>query len=446
MNLTKYLGRDHRTIKARKNILASVLLKGVDLIVYMGLVPITLGYLNAYEYGVWLTLNSILMWINSLDIGLGNGMRNKLAAALAQGEKEQGRIYVSTTFYMLVGVMGILIILGMLCKPFLDWYGILGTDSSKIPHLNEIVFVSFVFCSLNFIFKFIGNVYQALQLPAVSNLITVAGHLLSLIVIFFLTIFTPGSLFLVAIAYTCSPLVVYLIAYPVTFGRVYHFLSPSLKMFRKEYLKDLFGVGFQFFLLQLSGILLFSITNLLISHLFGPDQVTPYNIAYRYFSLIPIAMNLILAPMWSATTDAYSRGEMAWIKQSMATIHKCLYVTYVVLILMVVISPVVYRLWIGTTVNIPLSLSGLMALYIAILQTSLAYSNFLNGLGKLRLQTVNTVIVALVACPLLWVLGKEIHIPGLLLGMCVLNISGLILNRIQFKKVTNFTATGIWNK
>ncbi|MDE7189740.1 MAG: hypothetical protein K2N96_06305, partial [Muribaculaceae bacterium] len=79
---------EERTVKAKKNILASILIKGIDAVVYLLLVPVTLGYLNPYEYGIWLTLNSMLMWINSFDIGLGNGMRNKLAEAIAQNNKD----------------------------------------------------------------------------------------------------------------------------------------------------------------------------------------------------------------------------------------------------------------------------------------------------------------------------------------------------------------------
>ena len=75
MKLTGLLKGDARTVKARKNVLASVLLKGIDGIVYLLFVPVTLGYLKSYEYGVWLTMNSILLWIDSFDIGLGNGMR-----------------------------------------------------------------------------------------------------------------------------------------------------------------------------------------------------------------------------------------------------------------------------------------------------------------------------------------------------------------------------------
>lgn len=444
MNLKKIFKGDIRTVKAKKNIIASIGLKGIDTIVYLLLVPATLGYLNPYEYGIWLTLNSILMWINSFDIGLGNGLRNRLTTAIAKDNKQLARIYVSTTFGMLIILMGGIILICSIAEPFVNWYDILSTSPDKVHGLEEIVYLSFTIFCLNFIFKFIGNVYQAMQMPAINNLMVASGHLLSLVIIYILTLTTSGSLFWVAIAYSSSPLIIYLIAYPLTFLKVYPFLNPSYKYFKIKYLKDLFQIGLKFFLIQLSTILLFAFSNIIISHMFGPEEVTPYNIAYRYFSLIAMAMSLIISPMWSATTDAYTRGEFDWIKRALKKIHKILMGMILLVIIMVMISNFVYKLWVGSEIKIPILLSALMGLYQIIIIISLAYSNFLNGMGKLKLQTINTVTVALLFIPLCYLLGLRFGIIGIISSMCLLNISGLILNVIQFQKIINNKAFGIW--
>lgn len=446
MYLRKLINGDNRTLKAKKNILASILLKGIDGLVYLLLVPVTLGYLNEYEYGIWLTLSSILMWINSFDIGLGNGMRNKLAIAIAKRDTERGRYYVSTTFFMLGLLMLAIVFVGSALEPFIDWYSILNATTSSVPHLNQIVYLSFAIFCFNFIFKIIGSVYLAMQLPAINNLLTVSGHLLSLIIISILTKTTDGSLLFVALSYSASPLLIYLIAYPLTFCKIYPYLKPSYKYFRKEYLKDLFNLGIQFFLLQLSSILLFSFANLLISHMFGPENVTPYNIAYRYFSLVPMVMNLILAPMWSATTDAFTKGDTDWIKKTIKYIHRILILVVVFLIIMVLASEHIYRIWVGSDVKISFELSSIMGLYVCIIVISMSYSSFLNGLGKLKLQTVNTISVSMLFLPLCYILGKYWAINGVVAGMCLLNLSGLILNYIQFNLVINNRAKGIWDK
>ena len=444
--IDKILSGDNRSVKAKKNILASATIKCADTLVYLLLVPLTLGYLNAYEYGVWLTLNSFLTWIDSFDIGLGNGLRNKLAMAIAEEDKEKARCYVSTTFFMLLLLTGVIFIISSFLIDAINWYYILNINESLVSNIKEIIIISLVFFCLNFLLKFIGNVYQALQLPAINYLIYFIGHLLSLIIIYILTQTIDGSLLLVAISYSAAPPFVYLLFYPVTFNKLYPYLAPSFKYFKRDYLKDLLSLSTQFFILQIMGIVLFSLSNILISNLFGPDQVTPYNIAYRYFSVIPMLFSLLSAPLWSAATDAYIKNDIIWIKQGMKTIQRINLLFLLVIIIMVVCSNWVYLLWIGKSVTIPFIMSALMGLYTFILLYSLSYSYFLNGMGKLRIQTINIICVAILFYPICLFFANLYGTIGILLGMCITNISGALLNKVQLQKIVSNKAKGIWLK
>ncbi len=60
--------KHERTFNVGKNILFSFILKGISIIISFLLVPLTIDYLNPSEYGIWLTLSSILGWINLFDI------------------------------------------------------------------------------------------------------------------------------------------------------------------------------------------------------------------------------------------------------------------------------------------------------------------------------------------------------------------------------------------
>ncbi|MBR4218339.1 MAG: hypothetical protein IKR71_04760, partial [Bacteroidales bacterium] len=55
---------DQRTSLLRKNILGSFLIKGWSAVVVLLMVPVTLKCLGEYKNGVWLTISSILMWID----------------------------------------------------------------------------------------------------------------------------------------------------------------------------------------------------------------------------------------------------------------------------------------------------------------------------------------------------------------------------------------------
>ena len=260
---------DARSVKAKKNIVVSAGIKIADTMVHLLLVPLTLGYLNAYEYGIWLTLNSILAWINSFDIGLGNGLRNKLTTAIAEGNKEKARAYVSTTFFMLIAIISVVYTILAIGTEHINWYSILNVKEASVGNLVEVVQISLLLFCINFVLKIVGNVYQALQLPAFNYFISFAGHLLSLIVIFAFTKFViPGTLFWVAAIYSAAPPIVYFIAYPITFHELYPYLAPSFRFFQKAFVKDLLSLSVVFFVLQIASIVLFAMSNLVISNLF----------------------------------------------------------------------------------------------------------------------------------------------------------------------------------
>lgn len=83
------------------NILYSSILKIISLSTSLLIVPITINYLNNEVYGIWMTITSILFWINTFDIGLGNGMRNYLTEAISQKDYSLGKRYISTTLSLL---------------------------------------------------------------------------------------------------------------------------------------------------------------------------------------------------------------------------------------------------------------------------------------------------------------------------------------------------------
>lgn len=445
MNIRQYLGGTQgRTQKAKLNIAISVALKAIDMAVYLFLVPVTIGYLNAYEYGIWLTLSSILVWINTFDIGLGNGLRNKLAIAVANNDNALGKSYVSSTVVMLLLIVAVIGVFGVSLISVIEWYGLLNTTQDLVPNLSNIVSSTFVLFCINFLMKFIGNVYQGMQMPSISTGMNVVGHLLSLIIIYILTLTTSGNLLYVAITYSISPTIIYFIAYPITFGIIYKQFSPSLKFFKWTYVKDLCSLSVRFFILQIAGLVIFSMTNLLISNMFGPEEVTPYNLSYRYFSIANMVLSLILAPIWSATTDAYVRKDMEWIKRSIKKVKAINVLATLALGMMLLLSPIVYKIWVGDSVSIPFTLSCLMAVYIDLLIWSLCYSSFLNGMGALKIQTINSMLMAILFLPICYLLGNQYGINGILLGMIIVNLPGLIFNVIQFNKIINSKGSKIW--
>lgn len=445
--LKKYLQSDNqRSGKIKKNIAASIGLKGISILTSLILIPMTINYLNPTEYGVWLTLLSILSWISFFDIGLGNGLRNRLAEAFAKGDYTQARMYVSTAFAILSIIIGAGFILFLICNNFLHWTSILKINTITEPQLSNVIVWVFALSSLQFILKLTGIIPIADQQPAVNDLILTAGNVLSLICIYILTLTTQGSLFKVAFVFTSIPAFTYLIAYLILFNTKYRKLRPTFKLIRLQYVRGLLGLGVQFFLIQIACMVIFTSSNIIITQLFGPQEVTPYNIAYKYFSIITMGVGIIMAPIWSAITDAYTKRDYPWIQHQMKILLKIWIGIVICVILMLIISEPIYNFWIGDTVNIPFQLSLLMGIYVIITTWSNIYAFFVNGVGKIRIQMYCSTASCIIFFPLTLWLAPKMGVTGILLAMNIVLIFSAILLPIQYKKIINNTATGIWQK
>ena len=210
--------------------------------------------------------------------------------------------------------------------------------------------------------------------------------------------------------------------------------------------KNVISIGLQFFMIQIAGVILFMTSNILISKLFSPALVTPYQITYRYFSIMLVVFTVICMPFWNATTDAYERGDFAWIQAATKKLRLMTIVIAVGMIFMVLCADWVYSFWIGGIV-ISTKMNITIAIYVFILIYSMRYSYFLNGLGKLRLQLICTVTAALLFIPSAYIVVEYTDdIICLIAVMCFINLPGLIINRIQFGKLMNRKAKGIWNQ
>lgn len=445
--LNKLLGNNPRTILIRKNIMASLLIKGWSVIVLFALVPLTLRCLGVYENGVWLTISSMLVWIDNLDVGLGNGLRNKLAESLACNDRMKARRAVSSTFFMLIAVIvPACAILNALIWG-LDMYSFLNVDQSIVGNLNTVLSVALVLVSSTFIFKFIGNFYMGLQMPAVNNLLVTAGQTLMFLGTGIVYLSGIHSLLLIALVNTMSPLVVYLISWPLTFRGRHADLSPKLSFVDKKTVSELFGMGMKFFILQIASIVLFMSSNVIISNSFSPEYVTPYQIAYRYFSAAQLLFSILCMPYWTATTDAYQRGDMEWIKHADHTLNKLLLLIALAVVVLLALSKPAFALWIGTDVEVPFTMTAIVGLYILVILTSMRYSWVLNGIGALNLQLCMTILAAVLYIPLTLATSRLTHdINWLLIVMCLVNVPGLLVNMIQYYKIINGTATGVWRK
>jgi O-antigen/teichoic acid export membrane protein len=443
-----FFSGQERTIRTKKNIVLMAILKGISIASGFLLVPLTLNYLNATNYGIWLTLSSIIGWFSFFDIGLGNGLRNKFAEAMAHHDIHLAKIYVSTTYFFLSIIIGAIFVLFIPLTALLDWTRILNAHNSSSENLSLVVFITFSFFCLRFVLGLIGTILIADQKPALNSLLDVSGNLLSLIIIFILVKYTAGSLAYLSIALGMSTTLVLLVSSIWFFSGSYKNIRPSWSHFKSAYAKELMTLGIRFLILQLGAVIVFSTSNILITQLFTPADVVPYNIAFKYYNLISMLFAIILSPFWSAYTEAYAKGDIRWVQNTITILKKAWMIAAISVLIMSFCADLFYHFWIGNSVTIPLDISISMGIYVLLSAWCNIFVNFINGTGKISLQVFAGITISILNIPLaiLFVRSFNWGIPGIILAPCVCLVPLCFLWPLQVKKILSGNARGIWNR
>lgn len=385
-----------RSVKAKKNILSMLFIKGGSILIGLLLVPMTINYVDSENYGIWLTLSSMVSWMSFFNIGLNNGLKNKLGEALAKGDLEMGKKYVSTTYAMLCLIFIPLMLILLFVVPFINWYSVLNVSESIGNSLLASICILIVYFCLNFILSTINIVLQADQNPAGASGRDLIQQMLSLIIIWILTLTTQGSLLKLCIALCASPLVVSTLFNITLFTGKYKAIVPSCKSIDFKIAPSLLNLGVKFFIIQIAGIIQYQMSNFLILRYIGATEVTAYNIAYKYISVVWMVWSIMTTPIWAAVTDAVAKGDFTWIKNTQRHYLKLLILFTIGGVFMVILSPLVYKIWIGDKVSISPILSVFVFIYIWVMMFGNIFVSILNGAGKLNLQMYSCLVSPLV--------------------------------------------------
>ncbi|WP_395050181.1 lipopolysaccharide biosynthesis protein [Flavobacterium sp.] len=437
-----------RTKNITKHILLSFIYKGGSILSSFLLVPLTINFLNTENYGIWLTLSSFITWFSFFDIGLGNGLRNKFAVAKSKGDTNLARAYVSCAYFTIGSICFILVFVFFGLNFFIDWTQVFNTDSSLQKQLSLLMPIIFAFFCLQMVVKLITTIYTADQHHSMQGKINFFTSVGSLLAIWLMTKTTESSLLLFGLIFSALPILILLGLNLFAFSKTYKEYKPTLSLWKKEYLDDIFGLGMKFFIIQLSGIILFSTDNIIITQLYGPEKVVPFNIAFKYLSVSNMVVSMVLTPYWSTITEAYIKKDFDWIKISMKNLIKISFGSIFLIFGMVIVSPFVYRLWINDKVDVPMSLTIYMAVFFVLTIFYAPYTYFINGTGKVKLQMYSIAATSLLNIPLSIFLASNMGfgVSGVIIATILCLIPHVILCPIQYLKIINNKAYGIWNK
>ncbi|WP_313348899.1 lipopolysaccharide biosynthesis protein [Empedobacter sp.] len=448
MNI-QFLKEKFQSKSMSKSIVTIGLFRLVNVALNFLIVPLTINYVKPDIYGVWLVLLSIISWFAIFDIGLGNGLRNNLTISISNNDMVTAKKYVSTTYILLALISVCLFILMVFIAYYIDWNTVLKIKTSTEDSLYIVIFFLIFSFSIRFILQLITTIFYALHQPEKPEIINCISSIITLITILILKNFAQPKLLYLVFSISFPPIIVLFLFTIYFFSRKANLkIKPSINYFEPQYIKRLLDLGVKFFILQISVLVSFTLSDFLILKFLDSSEVTKYNIAYKYFTIITIVSSVICAPLWSAFTKSYFEKDMNWIKTTIIKLMKIYVLICLGAFTMLIVSNWFYKFWTRIDLKIPFTLSLFICLYMLVAAWNGIFVAFINGVGKLKLQVYLSVIPIIFNIPLSYFLIVKMDwgVTGMSVCLFLFNFISSCILTYQAYLIIIKKDTGIWSK
>lgn len=376
-------------------------------------VPLTIGYLGAERYGLWLTVSSTLAMIGFADLGVGNGLRTRVAQADGQGDYKGIQSLVSSSFVMLCA-LSLLLSCGLaLANPHIDWQHLLNlhTNSAR-SEVSSAVLVLGLITFVAMPFGVVSAVQNGLQASFISTVWTTIGTALSLVALIVATSFRVGLIGLIA-AIAGVPVLITIANFVWYFGGPKRTLWPRFGLASAQQSVQLLRMGLLFVVLQLAMSFAFLSDNIVVARKLSAALVPELGVPAKLFSIGLLPVALITGPLWPAYGEALARGDVGWITRTIRRANRgSVLVAGAVGLVLVFVGAPLTKLWSHGVVSPRVTLLIAFAVWNLLLAWGQSTAAFLNGTGHVSEQAVCAILMAIVAFTLKWILVGWVGLSG----------------------------------
>lgn len=381
-------------------ILANVASKGAALAVMVLSVSLTISYLGAQRFGIWMTVASFAGLLSFLGMGVGNALTNHVAGRSAQRDPALLRQAIS-------GGLGFLLMIGLvvgaglfLLASWLPWGLFIKVDEAALLlEARDAAQLFAVLFGLSLFTSGIQSVFAGLQRTFEVYLASTLGAVFALLALWMSAQAQAGIPVLLAATLGVQSLSTLLLLGLLLKRNL--FSLREIKMAIQQESSGLLRVGGLFFILQVGTMIGWGADALIISSALGPAQVAVYSITQRLFQFVTQPLAMVNMPLWGAYADAHAKGDVAFIRRTLkASMLLTLVGSLLGASLLFAGSEWVLGYWTRGNVDVPILLIGLMALWTVFECCGGAFAMFLNGVQVVRQQVIVVAVFCTLVLPL----------------------------------------------
>lgn len=402
--------------KALWSVLATYMARGVAVVVYLVSVPLALSYFDQERYGLWLTISSMVAYLNVTDLGLGLGLQNRVAEARGQRDEDSLSGLLTTAIVAMLAMGGLVASVGVAVvsvAPLDRWFHL---SSAQVTHeLNGALLITVLTFVCLLPMRMVASAQNGFQESYYSEIWNIVGSVFSLLAVWMVVAWHGDLVALVTATFFLTQL-------PSLMGIVHFFKRHShmrwqWRAVHLKWFKVLFALGWQFFLLQIYTLLIWQTDNLVIATQLGAEQVVPYAVAFRLMWLPLNLLSSVPSALWPAYTEAKARNDWEWIQ---ATYRR---VTVGLILLASLIAAVLFVWgqefivgWAGDSARGSVTLMAGLCFYLVISVWTNCNAIMVNAIGRPLEQVVSGLVDALLNLSLSLLLIRVWGIAGVAWG------------------------------
>lgn len=401
------------------NIILNFIIKGGSILINFLMIPLMLKYLDSKEYGLWILILSIINWIYTFDIGIGNSLRNKIAEyRVKENDTKIKEVIITSYVYLLILSFIFFIIICIVLK-FININLFLNVMFIEREKLYKLIIINIGFVCINFVLSLCNNIFIGSQKTYLSALNNFFNQILILGSLYILILLKKKSIFYLSIIYGSS----------ISFSHIiltsYYFIKnkryiPTIGNFCLSKISELLNIGGKIFLIQIAGLIIFSTDNFIISYFLGTEKVAEYNIVNKYCTIPMIILNLISTPLWSQATKKYYEKDYEWFMEIIKKLKKFFILVCFILLVQIVVGKYFINIWTNGRIEPQITLILITALSVALTCYSNMYSTILFGINEVNFMTYLALFQAFLNIVLSYIFIKYLNfgINGVILATC----------------------------
>lgn len=385
------------------------------------------------RYGIWLQMSSFVAILGPLDLGIGLGLLTVVSDAYGRDDREAARRAISTAAAMLSLIAALLMVAFGVAYFVVPWARVFNvTTQPAISEAGPAAAVLFGSFALGLPLGIVSQVQLAHQSGYISSAWAIAGNLGSFATLLVI-IAVHGNLPLLILALTFVGLITAALNGWFLFRRQRPWLMPRLRDADLRAARPLLKTGSLFLVLQIAGLVAFSLDNIVIAQIMGSKSVQEYAIPTKLFVLAPTLLSYVLVPLWPAYRESLARGDGAWVKRTLRrSIVLAALVNIPSTVVLVVAGPLLLHVWVGSLVHPTTLLLVGLGTWTIMNTLNGPFAMLLNGANVVAFQAVCSVLMAVANVAISIYLVQRIGVSGAVYGSVISQLVFVLIPEVWY--------------